>query len=99
MALSWCGVSRNHKRLNQRRWRQVRRQVLDAANWRCSEGNDHYGNEVDHVVSLRTGGAEWEKTNLQVLCFFHHSIKTAKENQQRMISPERQAWRAFLIQS
>ena len=98
MAVQGCGVSRNHTVLNQRRWRQVRKQVLDAANWQCAEGNDHYGNEVDHVLSLRDGGAEYDIENLQVLCARHHFAKTGLENQ-RTISPERQAWRALLIQS
>ena len=91
-------MSKHHAALNQRRWRQVRRQVLDKASWTCSEG-PHYGNEVDHRVPLRQGGfGPYDIENLQVLCQEHHIAKTRIENQ-KVLSPEQQAWRAFLIQS
>jgi 5-methylcytosine-specific restriction protein A len=35
--------------------------------------------EIDHVVPIAAGGAEWDRVNLQGLCTPCHSSKTAKE--------------------
>lgn len=42
---------------------------------RCGE----WGNEVDHIVPLRAGGAMWDEENLQVLCSECHIEKTRGE--------------------
>ena len=97
MAVQGCGVSRNHTVLNQARWRVVRKRILDRDGWRCVLCGK-YGNECDHVLSIERGGAVWDETNLQTLCQACHIAKTARENQ-RTLTSEQQAWRAFLIQS
>jgi 5-methylcytosine-specific restriction endonuclease McrA len=35
--------------------------------------------DVDHIVPIAAGGAEFDRANLQGLCGPHHSSKTAKE--------------------
>ena len=59
--------SRHQKAIKGRRWERLRRQVLDAANWRCAKCG-RYGNEVDHIVAQEHGGVAFDLLNLQVLC-------------------------------
>ena len=89
------GVVRRHPaRQNPRRWAAVRRAVLEAAGWRCRQCG-RYGNEVDHVVPIRQGGAFWPGlAGLQCLCRSCHRIKSDRENP--AFDPERQAWRDYL---
>ena len=35
--------------------------------------------EVDHIIPIRAGGAEYDPANLQGLCKQDHSAKTARE--------------------
>ena len=88
-------MSRNHDRLNRRRWEQVRRGVLDAARWRC-EVCGRYGNQVDHIRPLHQGGNAWTPANLQVLCRTHHIAKTRRENER--YDPARERWRALVAE-
>ena len=60
-------MSKHHAALSQKRWLQVRRQVLDRDGWRCAECSA-YGNELDHIQPIDKGGAVWDLSNLQVLC-------------------------------
>ena len=71
------------------RYERLRRQILDAANWRCSTCGS-FGNEVHHVRALHKGGAPYDPDNLQVLCRTHH-IET-----HRPIDPARKEWADFL---
>ena len=87
-------MSHHHHRIQGPRWRRLRRQVLEVANWRCTECN-RYGNEVDHIVPLHRGGEPWALDNLQALCRACHIAKTARENR-RVLTPEEAAWRALL---
>ena len=96
MAVQGCGVSRNHTVLNQRRWRVVRRRILDRDGWRCVRCGK-YGNECDHVLSIERGGAVWDEDNLQVLCRKCHIAKTRLENQ-RTLTAEEQAWQAYVME-
>ena len=88
-------MSRFHDfhRLRGREWEDLRREVLDAANWRCARCGA-YGNEVDHVIPLHKGGAPRDRDNLQVLCGECHGEKTRGENR-REPTPAEAAWRAF----
>ena len=42
------------------------------------------GEELDHIVPLDAGGAEYLAENLQLLCTEHHRLKTARENSERL---------------
>ena len=85
-------MSRHHRQLNQKRWRGLRKSILNAAGWRCA-CCQRYGNEVDHRIPLHLGGSAWDKANLQVLCSRHHIAKTRKENE-RQVDPDVLVWRA-----
>lgn len=91
-------MSRNHRRLNQRRWAAAREAALDRDRWACvrcgafpSPSNRL---EVDHIIRLEDGGAEYDQTNLQTLCADCHRAKTRRERGPEV--PGRDAWRAFV---
>lgn len=88
-------MSRFHDRfrLRGREWEDLRRAVLDAANWRCA-GCGGYANEVDHIVPLHKRGAPRDPANLQALCGGCHGAKTRSENRREPTEAEA-AWRAF----
>ena len=67
---------------NSRRWRFVRAQVIARDERKCRECGKRWGRfEVDHIVSLKRGGAEYDQNNLQTLCAFPcHNEKTSREN-------------------
>ena len=89
-------MGRFHRLLNQRRWRQVRRVVLERDNWRCQCGCGRAGRmEVDHIVPLEQGGAEYDLDNLQILTRSCHIEKTARENR-RELTPDEKAWRDYV---
>ena len=89
-------MSAHHRRhgLKGKRWERLRREVLDAAGWRCCKCNA-YGNHVDHIRPLHLGGAAWDPGNLQVLCREDHHIKTRKENR-RKLTPGELEWRRLV---
>lgn len=87
-------MSRQHRKLSDRRWGRVRRALLAAANWRCVNCG-LYANEVDHIVPLHRGGDPWALDNLQVLCRGCHIRKTARENR-REPTPAEAAWRKMV---
>ena len=92
-------MSRNHRRLNARRWAVIRRNLLDAANWRCSQCG-RYSNQVDHIVPLHKGGAPFDPANLQPLCGGRdgcHAKKTLQENR-REPTPAEAAWRDLVAE-
>ncbi len=81
-------------RSDPRRWRAVRRAILESSGWRCALCQ-RYANQVDHVVSIRRGGSFWPgPEGLQCLCADCHRIKSDGENPD--FDPERQAWRDYL---
>ena len=61
--MSW----RKHK-IDRRKWARVRLQVLDRDGWRCVQCGKAGRLEVDHVTPMESGGAVYEKRNLQALC-------------------------------
>ena len=87
-------MSRNHYRLNQRRWRAVRAEVLERDNWRCQLCGS-WGNEVDHRVPLQWGGDPYSKLNLGVLCATCHIMKTREENTRPRTRAERR-WKELV---
>ena len=61
------------------RWGGLRRTVLREQPWCSTPGCRRMATEVDHIVPIREGGAQWDRANLQGLCTPCHSSKTAKE--------------------
>ena len=88
-------MSRLHRLhgLDSRRWKRLRRAILDAANWRCRTCGG-YANHVDHIQPLHKGGDHWKKSNLQPLCRACHKVKSSEEYASP--DPERRAWAALV---
>lgn len=61
-----------------RRWRRLRRLVLDRDGWRCRKCGRAGRLEVDHARPLFRGGGD-ELANLQSLCRRCHFAKSAIE--------------------
>lgn len=87
-------MSRNHARLNSRRWERVRRACLDRDGWRCQHCG-RYGNEADHIVPLEQGGAPYDLENTQTLCKTCHIAKTQSEKA-GIPNSARDAWNALV---
>ena len=89
-------MSRLHRQhgLDSRRWKRLRRAILDAANWRCRTCGC-YAKHVDHFEPLHQGGAPWDPANLQVLCAQCHRIKSRAEYGGPR-DPAREAWAALV---
>ena len=87
-------MSRNHpSRENHARWRKLRAQLFDAANWRCAVCGG-MARELDHVKPTEQGGARWEPANLQPICRSCHIAKTRREREIRR-GPET-AWQKLV---
>ena len=92
-------MSRNHLKLDARRWQAVRRRMLTRAQYRCAKCN-RYGKEVDHIKPLADFPDQdaYAPDGLQVLCRSCHIAKTARENRARYPIPEwRLRWRALVF--
>ena len=64
-----------------KRWKRLRRAVLRRDGYRCQACKKLAGRaEIDHVMPVEDGGAEWDMANLQTLCRDCHFKKTASEN-------------------
>lgn len=62
---------------SRKRWLILRRRVLHNEPLCRQCGN--IATEVDHIVPISEGGAEWAVANLQSLCGPCHAAKTARE--------------------
>ena len=91
-------MSRQHRRLDARRWAAVRREVLDRDGWRCRTCGG-YGNEVDHIESLQSNPEQdpYDPAGLQTLCRTHHIEKTRRENR-REPTPAEAEWHDFVAE-
>ena len=87
-------MSRQHLKLEKRRWRILRREILDRDRWRCKACGRAGRLEADHIRALHLGGNAYEKSNLQMLCKGCHIAKTRKEN--RKVDPARDRWEKFV---
>ena len=81
-------------RTGTRRWRSLRLEVFHEAGWTCERCGKRGALELDHVVPVRAGGAQWDRSNLAALCRDCHIRKTREEN----MSPENLAWRSYLAE-
>lgn len=66
-------------------WRKARSRALARAGYKCCVCGRSDGRLfVDHIVERQDGGAEFDQSNLQVLCGSHHTLKTNKVRADRM---------------
>lgn len=61
-----------------RRWDNLAALIRERDDYVCQTCGQ-WGNEVDHIVPIRHGGAMWDAANLQVLCSPCHVRKTRRE--------------------
>lgn len=67
-----------------RRWRQLRRAVLEERPWCEWPGCRGAATDVDHVIPIHDRpDLAFDETNLQPLCHPHHSQKTRTIDQPR----------------
>ncbi len=67
---------------NSRQWRKLRRMILqrDPICKKCEKKNIFVSsNVVDHILSIRLGGAKLSPDNLQGLCTTCHNRKSARD--------------------
>lgn len=78
--------ARSRRIYDSKRWKAVRKQVLQRDGWRCQHaGCTRWATDVDHIIPLRDlpKGDPYDMDNLQALCHEHHSMKTAEETWRR----------------
>ena len=75
------------KRSKRWEWERTRQQVFRMYGKNCNVCGEP-ANEVDHIIELDAGGDE-SLDNLQVLCTYHHAIKTSSYNSARMTRANR----------
>ena len=92
-------MSRNHARLNARRWARVRRAALERDGWRCVQCGRAGRLECDHVIPLEVdpGQNPYDPAGCQTLCRDCHIAKTAAENR-RAPTPAESAWRELVAE-
>ena len=61
-------MSRNHARLNARRWAAVRRQAFTRDKYRCTSCGNAGRLEAHHEPPLRAGGDPYELAGIATLC-------------------------------
>jgi len=85
-----------HRRGYTRKWAAFRKRFLANNPWckgiytaRFSVGSvsgiecGELATQVDHIIPLKWGGAQYDESNCQSLCHSCHSRKTATENHER----------------
>ena len=91
-------MSRNHARLDWRRWKATRLLVLHADHYRCRSCGWPGWLEVDHIVPLADDPTQdaYDPAGCQSLCACCHKTKTADENRaRRPLSAAALKWRDF----
>ena len=76
-------------RLHWRAWERLRREVLDAHNWRCGCGCGRLAEEVHHVNGDRTDNREANLLPLAKVC--HIAIHDRLRDR-----PQARAWRRMV---
>lgn len=72
-------MDRGRRKRKGRRWDSLALRIRERDDYECRVCGE-WGNEVDHIVPVRQGGAMWDEDNLQVLCSPCHIQKTRKEH-------------------
>ena len=79
-------------------WGTLRRHILERDGFSCQScgaegrhesriGGSRYSLEVDHIVEIMDGGAEFDPANLQTLCGDCHKAKTKASWASRGVKP------------
>ena len=89
-------MSKNHVKLDQKRWEYVRKQVFERDGYKCRSCGKHGWLECDHVVPLKNGGDPWNMDNLQTLDKHCHVKKTREENSPFLRNPVTKRWRVLV---
>lgn len=86
-------MSKNHRRLDWRRWKATRLLVLHADHYRCRSCGWPGWLEVDHIVPLADDPHQdpYDPAGCQSLCPPCHAAKTRTENRRHM-TPEQREW-------
>lgn len=82
------------RRGSSRRWRRLRRVVLERDGYSCQlDGCGAYADHVDHVTPRIAGGSD-ALENLRALCAFHNLSKGSRPEpgQRRQPPAERWSW-------
>ena len=87
-------MSQHHRKLSGWRWLRVRRAMLERDDYKCRSCG-RWGNEIDHIKPLQSGGAPYDPENLQCLCTGCHVRKTGRERR-RSLSPAAAEWRELI---
>ena len=74
------GKGKRVKLYHSKRWLVTRRKVLVEEPICADPSCKELSTDVDHIVPLSQGGAEFERSNLQSLCSYHHSLKSGQES-------------------
>ncbi len=87
-------MSRNHAKLNARRWAAVRRQAFERDGWRCSKCGRAGRLEPHHEPPLRDGGAPYALAGIVTLCRSCHIERHRGDD----MTPGRAAWHELLAE-
>ena len=92
-------MSRNHIRLNARRWAAIRSAVFERDVFRCVECGRAGRLECDHVTPMQRepGQDVYNPNGLQAICRACHIEKTRRENS-RPLTPAELAWRTLVAE-
>lgn len=65
--------------INKKRWRHIRRLVLQRDAWKCRKCERRGRLEIDHIIPIYQGGSKYDFANLQTLCRDCHFAKSSQE--------------------
>jgi 5-methylcytosine-specific restriction endonuclease McrA len=69
------------KLYHSKKWLMTRKKVLFEQPLCAIDGCLSLSTEVDHITPLSQGGAEFDRSNLQGICSYHHAMKSGRESQ------------------
>ena len=91
-------MSKNHVKLNKKRWEYVRKQVFERDGYKCRSCGKHGWLECDHIVSLHKNPKQnpYDLDGLQTLCKTDHCRKTKEENSPFLRDAVTKRWRVLV---
>ena len=85
-------MSRNHVKLNARRWAHVRRQALERDGWRCRQCGKPGRLEAHHEPPLRKGADPYDLAGILTYCRGCHVERHRPDD----MTPGRADWLAMV---